>query len=36
MRVFVTSIRRKANGEAVREIAQGYNAHNSTISTLAA
>ena len=28
-------IRRKANGEAVREIARSYNVHNSTISRLA-
>ena len=29
-------LRRKENGEAVREIARGYNVHNSTISRLAA
>ena len=28
--------RRKANGEAVREIARSYNVHNSTISRLTA
>ena len=27
-------LRRKANGEAVREIARSYNVHNSTISRL--
>jgi DNA invertase Pin-like site-specific DNA recombinase len=30
------AIRRKENGEAVREIARSYNVHNSTISRLAA
>jgi DNA invertase Pin-like site-specific DNA recombinase len=30
------ALRRKANGEAVREIAHSYNVHNSTISRLAA
>jgi DNA invertase Pin-like site-specific DNA recombinase len=29
-------LRRKENGEAVREIARSYNVHNSTISRLAA
>jgi DNA invertase Pin-like site-specific DNA recombinase len=28
-------LRRKENGEAVREIARSYNVHNSTISRLA-
>ena len=29
-------LRRKENGEAVREIARSYNVHNSTISRLTA